>query len=157
PHAFDEFSMGRIGTGEGAQAYGHGLYFAEAEPTADWYRVNTANRPHVLLGGEPWNPRPSTPDAVLAARVGGWVQSNTMTQGRQPTMHEAIAGVRSDIQRGLDVAPNAEVFGELLSQRHALDRIAELSPSFTRPGHMYEVNLHARPEQFLDWDLPLSR
>jgi len=29
PHDFDKFSMQKIGTGEGAQAYGHGLYFAE--------------------------------------------------------------------------------------------------------------------------------
>ena len=28
PHTFDKFSMDKIGTGEGAQAYGHGLYFA---------------------------------------------------------------------------------------------------------------------------------
>lgn len=31
PHDFDRFDSTRIGTGEGAQAYGHGLYFAEAE------------------------------------------------------------------------------------------------------------------------------
>ena len=29
-----------IGTGEGAQAYGHGLYFAEREGTAKAYRDN---------------------------------------------------------------------------------------------------------------------
>jgi hypothetical protein len=29
PHDFDEFDMSKIGTGEGAQAYGRGLYFAE--------------------------------------------------------------------------------------------------------------------------------
>ena len=32
------FDMGRIGQGEGAQAYGRGLYFAEAEPVAKGYR-----------------------------------------------------------------------------------------------------------------------
>src|SRR5262245_55536961 len=26
PHSFDAFDIGKIGTGEGAQAYGHGLY-----------------------------------------------------------------------------------------------------------------------------------
>ena len=31
PHDFDRFDMSKIGTGEGAQAYGHGLYFAENE------------------------------------------------------------------------------------------------------------------------------
>ena len=29
PHDFDRFDLSKIGTGEGAQAYGHGLYFAE--------------------------------------------------------------------------------------------------------------------------------
>lgn len=38
PHDFDRFDMSKIGTGEGAQAYGRGLYFAEAEATAKSYR-----------------------------------------------------------------------------------------------------------------------
>lgn len=38
PHDFDKFSMNKIGTGEGAQAYGHGLYFAENEGVARGYR-----------------------------------------------------------------------------------------------------------------------
>ena len=38
PHKFDRFDLSKIGTGEGAQAYGHGLYFAEHEPTAKFYR-----------------------------------------------------------------------------------------------------------------------
>jgi hypothetical protein len=29
PHDFDKFDLKKIGTGEGAQVYGHGLYFAE--------------------------------------------------------------------------------------------------------------------------------
>lgn len=37
PHEFDAFSMEKIGTGEGAQSYGHGLYFAENEQVADQY------------------------------------------------------------------------------------------------------------------------
>ena len=40
PHDFDEFSMDAIGTGEGAQAYGHGLYFAGNEDVARAYRNN---------------------------------------------------------------------------------------------------------------------
>jgi len=38
PHDFDRFSLDAIGTGEGAQAYGHGLYFAESEDVARSYR-----------------------------------------------------------------------------------------------------------------------
>jgi hypothetical protein len=38
PHDFNAFDLSKIGTGEGAQAYGHGLYFAENEGTAKSYR-----------------------------------------------------------------------------------------------------------------------
>jgi len=40
PHEFDRFSMDAIGTGEGAQAYGHGLYFADSKDVATGYRDN---------------------------------------------------------------------------------------------------------------------
>lgn len=35
---FDEFSVNKIGTGEGAQAYGYGLYFTDSEDIAKFYR-----------------------------------------------------------------------------------------------------------------------
>lgn len=38
PYDFDKFDSRKIGTGEGAQAYGHGLYFAGKEKTAKTYR-----------------------------------------------------------------------------------------------------------------------
>jgi len=38
PHKFDRFDSSKIGTGEGAQAYGHGLYLAESPDVAKGYR-----------------------------------------------------------------------------------------------------------------------
>lgn len=38
PHKFDEFSLDNIGTGEGAQAHGWGLYFAEDKKVSEGYR-----------------------------------------------------------------------------------------------------------------------
>lgn len=38
PHRFDEFSLDNIGTGEGAQAHGWGLYFAENKDVSENYR-----------------------------------------------------------------------------------------------------------------------
>mgnify|MGYP000217934532 CR=1 FL=1 len=53
PHKFDKFSMDNIGTGEGAQAYGHGLYFADSEDVAKGYRDDlaaTLSQQHTLDG-----------------------------------------------------------------------------------------------------------
>jgi hypothetical protein len=44
PHDFDRFNMGRIGTGEGAQAFGYGLYFAENERVARYYQETLPTR-----------------------------------------------------------------------------------------------------------------
>ena len=38
PHLFDRFDSDKIGSGEGNQSYGHGLYFAGSEGTAQYYR-----------------------------------------------------------------------------------------------------------------------
>ena len=38
PHKFDKFDASKIGTGEGAQAYGHGLYLAESPDVAKGYK-----------------------------------------------------------------------------------------------------------------------
>lgn len=38
PHKFSKFDMSKIGTGEGAQAYGHGLYMADSPAVAKTYQ-----------------------------------------------------------------------------------------------------------------------
>lgn len=42
PHIFDKFSSEHIGKGEGAQAYGQGLYFSSSKEVARWYREKLA-------------------------------------------------------------------------------------------------------------------
>ena len=44
PHKFDAFDASKIGTGEGAQAYGHGLYLADAQDVAQQYQRNLSGR-----------------------------------------------------------------------------------------------------------------
>ena len=44
PHKFDKFDSSKIGTGEGAQAYGHGLYLAEAPGVAKSYADKLGER-----------------------------------------------------------------------------------------------------------------
>lgn len=43
PHKFEAFDASKIGTGEGAQAYGHGIYLAESPDVAKTYKA--ANDP----------------------------------------------------------------------------------------------------------------
>lgn len=54
PHIFDRFDLSKIGTGEGAQAFGWGLYFAGKREIAKHYRdALTRNVSGVMIDGQP--------------------------------------------------------------------------------------------------------
>lgn len=53
PHKFDKFDMSKIGTGEGAQAYGHGLYMAESPEVAKEYARRLTPQERTLTGFKP--------------------------------------------------------------------------------------------------------
>jgi hypothetical protein len=120
PHDFDRFDMSRIGTGEGAQAYGHGLYFAEAEDVARSYRD--------ALKGKVLNPERNLKMSALAHRMSEYEIPGKYRQYSDPRGYEA-----------------AKEYDDLMAAR-AADQ-----------GKMYEVNINARPEEFLDWDKPLAQ
>lgn len=49
PHKFKKFATSKIGTGEGAQAYGRGLYVADKDAVASEYMKSTWVKPSVSL------------------------------------------------------------------------------------------------------------
>ncbi|MGV8953875.1 MAG: hypothetical protein ACOH2M_22445 [Cypionkella sp.] len=67
PHLFEKFSTDHIGSGEGAQAFGWGLYFAGKRQVAEYYRTELS-RSKVLLDGAEYNP--SSNNETLRRRLG---------------------------------------------------------------------------------------
>ena len=134
PHDFDTFSMSKIGTGEGAQAYGHGLYFAESPDVARTYQAKVAamqgrvQKP--MIEGRPLN----WDDPVETAAFELW---------RHNGDRRAAADFYERTFKGSDVP-------SILRSNRPL-------PSIDAPGRMYEVNINASPDDFLDWDAPLSQ
>jgi hypothetical protein len=56
PYDFGRFDMSKIGTGEGAQAYGRGMYFAENRGTVGFYREALRFKAEGLtIGGKNFN------------------------------------------------------------------------------------------------------
>ena len=126
PHDFDKFDISKIGTGEGAQAYGHGLYFAGNEAVAQSYKqalqqVDTAPFDAVGIAPKDWN----------AARM--------FAQTMDASAPEAAARDFAQWTGRYEVTPD----------------LVEAFRASKKPGHMYEVNINANPEDFLDWDKPL--
>jgi len=136
PHDFEKFSMDAIGTGEGAQVYGHGLYFAEAEDVAKKYRDD--------LSG--WSSAGA--ERTLEA-VGGDVDRAILET--QQKLDRLIERSKTGAFQGAERNFN-------MQRQIQEDKIAQLE-KYKRTGNfdagsMYEVNINANPEDFLDWDAP---
>jgi hypothetical protein len=145
PHSFDKFSMDAIGTGEGAQAYGHGLYFAENEGVARGYRENLSFG--AKIDGKPLY----TPDDAAFENMPDsqrWIERNAL----DTLSAHNYDPVKALADGGASYADDPKLWADVQ------DRIKELSAQgeISAPGSMYEVNINADPADFLDWDKPLS-
>lgn len=123
PHDFDRFDLSKIGTGEGAQAYGHGLYFAENEGVARGYRDGLT--PKFAQG--------------LNEQIGKLGEE----------LARADAALRKAPFGSDEARAAAKLINEIEAQRLPLIEQAK--------GRMYEVNIRANPDDFLDWDKPLAQ
>jgi len=140
PHDFDQFSLDKIGTGEGAQAYGHGLYFAENEAVAKGYRDQIAGDGFMGPDGKIWSPSSLEHLNVRA-------EANRNGADLDSTISRA--------QELLKTAPEA-TRGMLESDIAELTRLRDAGGIKPNPGSVYQVGINADPEHFLDWDKPLS-
>jgi hypothetical protein len=129
PHSFDQFDLSKIGTGEGAQAFGHGLYFAENEGTAKAYR-DALSKPAY---GSPEH----VASNVLDATNGNPAEAIAEMERRKAAL-AGTPGADPTAAARFDAAIDVLKSGKPLS------------------GHMYEVNINADPSHLLDWDKPLS-
>jgi hypothetical protein len=144
PHSFDRFSLDKIGTGEGAQAYGHGLYFAESEDVARGYRDTLAGDGLLRPDGTIWNPQSLQHINVrVAANRNG------------ADLDATIARAREVLGRAVESSP-PETVAMARADLAELEALRDAGGVRLNPGSMYEVGINADPNTFLDWDRPLS-
>ena len=143
PYSFDRFDASKIGTGEGAQAYGHGLYFAENEAVAKQYRDRLARvvgNTQTAIGAA---------DRAMGVANGDKEAALASIDGQIAAMNKSIAAMQA---KGMDVP---EVFSSRIANEYQPAR--DLIKNGYKPGgSMYQVGVNADPSQFLDWDKPLS-
>jgi hypothetical protein len=152
-----EFDPTKIGTGEGAQAYGVGAaYLAEREGIAKGYRdALTKKQSGVMVDGTPAEQASLSPGAVQIAQMhlDGTATMDVLRARNEAALAKAQAGLSSNPNSQLHQM-NADAAQRTLA---ALDELKGKQVSFQpNPGHMYEVQVKADPEHFLHWDKPLS-
>ena len=159
-HEFSQFGMEHVGEGEGSQVYGHGLYLAEEPSVSETYK--TAGLPSFTgwtKGGQllKMTPTEST-DYMLIAPSG-------------PTLDKAIEGLSTAVDQ-VKWALGKGSTASLGAQQQGVDKLKRLESNLALAkqykaagyelgaapeGNLYQVKIHATPDEFLDWDKPLSQ
>lgn len=101
PHRFDAFSLDAIGTGEGNQAHGWGLYFAKERGTSERYKTGLGV--NIILDGKPFY------DGVrgrLESSTGNRIADDTLL-AFNGNIDEAIAELQDDVGYGVPEAKEA--------------------------------------------------
>lgn len=142
PHQVDKFTTDKIGTGEGAQAYGWGLYFADSEKVAEEYRN--------ILGSE------FRMDGEIFLKSGNFGPAHRRIY--DDLGEEAADILVAFIDQGKD-----RVIDELNNPLNQIDQATfDRASDFldrieaTNSGNLYRVTLKVDDEELLDWDKPLS-
>jgi len=176
---FDKFEIGMINTGEGAQAFGHGLYFTDSEDIARFYRDSTSSGNQVIYKGKTITNLED--DSVLVEdNIAHMVGQQSTTKDQIRVIDDEIrrnrknlAGIDQSIKdyntnskayplqfQGLILKPDRakvirlafkEQLDASLNVKKNINSI-EINPS----GKMYKVGLAPQLDELIDYDAPLS-
>ena len=135
-----KFDINKVGTGEGAQAYGYGMYYAENPAVAKQYATDRSYVGKVMAGtpdNTPWN----------AQRIA------------QDTLNVHGDNAVEQLQKTLKANSQLKNSGQLEANKQIEDAIDILKTNQLQPtGNLYKVDI---PDEYipkmLDYDKPLSQ
>lgn len=152
PHKFTKFDPKKIGTGEGAQSYGHGLYVAESPEVAKSYQSALSAERGFSYGGKTGLTRAEVQDMVNAKYGSGYLDGVIRPSGVADSF---IDDMVTGTERAKGAYPRqykpgsqrAKIYDELRGQIQHAD-----------PGALYKIDLPDEAiARMLDWDKPLSQ
>ena len=152
---YDQPSLQYIGTGEGAQVYGWGLYGSESEQVARWYAkadVERKNSAKILLDGKEY-------DLHEIAGVEGDIAADVLEDvlDRKGSTSGTMTFYRSWINKSS--GEEEEIYRRRLEwlekNKDRIQYVPEKEESGRR--HLYRQTFFAgREENLLDWDKPVT-
>ncbi len=147
------FDISKVGTGEGAQAYGHGMYFAESPAVAQQYQRDIS-RSQLMKGGDP---------QVLDQTINGkpLVSIYENLSNKADRMPYEKAAIEYEKMSFLEDLMQGTQFKDALTRIDdpAVVKWAQTLESGYKPaGNLYKADIpDAAIPMMLDWDKPLSQ
>jgi hypothetical protein len=143
PHDFDRFSTDFGFSGEGAQAYGPGLYFSESKKIAENYRDNLTPRDlkYEKFLAKEYKKAEDASDFERMMVLEDAMSYDTPQDLLEKYSRENVEVFATDPQKMFDTAQDV------------VEQIKKFNPNL---GRLYEVNLNTDAKDLLDWDKPLA-
>lgn len=151
PHKVDKFTTDRVGTGEGAQAYGWGLYFAQHPEVATEYKEKLSGKQSA--GQYVW--RGKEYDSTDFRNPVRHALALAFHQGKRVAISVAKEGLK-DAQAGKPYALENGGVDYYTKMLEVAQDIASKREVAFNPGKLYTVELLPEHEEFMDWDRPIS-
>ena len=145
---FDQFSLEKIGTGEGAQAYGYGLYFTESEDIAKFYKdalTDPGGVPLMYKGKRLDTPWTDEIEERFADELAG------LSEGERDDFITVLANL-SQINLKSDAPSLRESSINRGRQQRIFDKIIDdVEQPDLGEGKMYKVGLEPNPDDMLNY------
>jgi hypothetical protein len=136
PHRFDKFTTEKMGTGEGNQSFGWGLYFAGEKKVAEFYRESLSDTKYYS------NERELHNDEAWAAQfIATTVPPNDAEQAKKDVYGALSQKTKAGIEKT----------GQLIS---IIDKLKDTKIE-EKTGQLYRVEIPA-DEKYLDWDKKIT-
>jgi len=129
------FDLSKVGTGEGAQVYGHGIYFGEAKATGEQYAKLLANR-----------------DVANQGRLNAHANAQRLVNLSGDPKYAA-----DDIKFVLESNPDSPQ-KSLLEKTLKYIESGEYAKPLENKGNLYKVDIpDEQIPKMLDWDKPIAQ
>jgi hypothetical protein len=136
PHDHDGFDSGKIGTGEGAQAFGYGHYFSDEKSIAEYYRATTSSQ-SMKIDGKLFSPKTYIINEIVGRNA-------TDLDNLKDRLNEYAKENKGNPYAHIDDAE--KIVTAINNGEFTVDN-----------GILYEVELAPAKDEYLDWDRPLSK
>ena len=156
PYDFDQFLLHKIGTGEGAQAYGYGLYFAGDKEVAEYYKGKLSEPKIEFTNKVPVTPEELSVAETINKEVGVMQYEARCEEARKVWKRIIFSGESFRNYLGSPNYPNLTE-ADVVKGENTAKAARELGePKVSDTGKLYEVNI-PDSDKMLDWDKPLSK
>jgi len=154
PHKFKKFQMSKMGTGEGAQAFGHGLYFGDKRSIGEFYAKEVGGSVPIF----------KSISRELNDDIPGWIRAEIGGQGE--SVESVIRRVTREMDKVISNKPSGDMIADtarnsiIKSRKKTLNALYELKKtgdsSMGAAGYVYDVSLHKGKDpseyEYMRWD-----